>query len=119
MRIEGADEEEPDWTATTQRTASGAVICRVQRLRQSAGAICSPTLLSEAAHVHVVQRRWSLGLRDERWCVCFVPGMPQPTITRHWNWSACVAYTLMLAALVFYFYVRIRCGAYGVTAVPL
>jgi hypothetical protein len=32
MRIEGADEEEPDWTATTQRTASGAFssCCRVR-----------------------------------------------------------------------------------------
>lgn len=36
-------------------------------------------------------------------------GMPQPTIEHKWNWWACVAYTLMWAALVFYFYVRIRC----------
>ena len=35
-------------------------------------------------------------------------GMPQPTISRHWNWWACIAYAVMLAALVFYFYVRIR-----------
>lgn len=41
--------------------------------------------------------------------VLWFAGMAQPTITRHWNWWACVAYTLMLAALVFYFYVRIRC----------
>jgi hypothetical protein len=44
--------------------------------------------------------------------------MAQPTITRHWNWWACIAYTLMLAALVFYFYVRIRCGGCGVIAAP-
>ena len=35
-------------------------------------------------------------------------GMPQPTIMHHWNWWACGAYTLVWAALVFYFYVRIR-----------
>jgi hypothetical protein len=44
--------------------------------------------------------------------------MAQPTITRHWNWWACIAYTLMLAALVFYFYVRIRCGSCNVTTAP-
>ena len=27
-------------------------------------------------------------------------GMAHPTITRHWNWGAVVAYVLMLAALV-------------------
>ncbi len=31
-------------------------------------------------------------------------------MTHHWNWWACAAYLLMWAALVFYFYVRIRCG---------
>lgn len=40
-------------------------------------------------------------------------GMPQPNITHHWNWWACGAYAAMWAALVFYFYVRIRCGEHS------
>lgn len=37
-----------------------------------------------------------------------VSGMPHPTICRRWNWGAIAAYVIMLATLVFYFYVRIR-----------